>query len=190
MATIMFADMAGGSVISSSSSQAGLWKVHPYSPNFLLGDAYRISEDTQRRAWAYKNACYGENPASSICEGFYKPYIPSIHENHVSCPFYGDVCFYGKTGAYRRSTGLLDSNLLGINYKAPKRLYFSKTIECAPLRVDNGYVVPEGEPEYPNQYLYNYGRLVVGEEEFDKYTYRNPMEWKLYFEDYIAFTLS
>jgi hypothetical protein len=191
IATILFADMAKGSVIVSASSRAGNWVMNQLSPNFLLGDGYRISEDLQRRTWAYKEACYGEVQPLSNCDTFYKPHIPSVSQKDVSCPFYNrDVCYHGKKGAYQRSTGLLDSNVLGINIDATKRFHFSKTMVCSPLRVDNGYVVATGDPEYPNEYLYNYGRLVVGEELFDNYAYRNPMEWKLDFEDYSAFTLS
>jgi hypothetical protein len=191
--TIAVADMAGGHVVLSHTSRAGSWKIDVNSPGFVGGDGSVINEDLQRRIWDYKDRCYGSSLANSDCDMFYKANIGSIANKDVPCPFYGDVCFYGEQqGGYERTTGLLDSNILGINAEASKRFHFSKTIVCAPLRVDENYVIPEGETEYPNQYLYDYGPSNAGSYILDGYTYRNPMEWKMdgWFQDTLSYTLS
>jgi len=162
VASVVCADMANRSIVSTVSHLAGAWKSNPDSPDYLLGDDSVIKEDRQTRIWAYKNACYGDQ-FDPICEKFYKRKIPSTSEANVSCPFDGDVCIYGKLGAYRRSTKLQESNVIGINMPVSKRFYFRKTIDCSPLRVDRPYVTPQGDPKYPNRYLYDFGALKIGD---------------------------
>jgi hypothetical protein len=171
---IYCADLAGDSVVSTSTAKAGAWITDKQSAAFLLGDSMVIKDDRQRRIWAYKHECYGESQPYADCETFYARRLPYTSVSNASCPFDGDVCLYGDTGAYKVSTGLLDSNILGINAEASKRFHFRKTMVCSPLRTD-GYVSPEGKSIYPNQYLYDYGPFRVGGAIYDKYTFRNAM---------------
>jgi hypothetical protein len=190
VATVMFSDMSSKSVVITTSQKAGNWKLNPNSPSYLLGGRAAMDEDRQRRVWAYKNACYGSNPIDPTCHKFYSRKIPSQFEDNIPCPFDGGkICLRGSFGAYRRTTGVLDSSILGINAPASKRFHFRKTMECAPLRTDDPYVEAEGEPEYPNEYLYNYGPVKIGDF-FDYYTYHNPMEWKIGIDDITPYTLS
>jgi hypothetical protein len=99
-ASVVWADMANRSVISTVSPLAGAWKSNPDSPDYLLGDDSIIKEDRQMRIWAYKDACYGDQ-FDPGCEKFYTRKIPAISEASVSCPFDGEVCIAGKLGAYR-----------------------------------------------------------------------------------------
>lgn len=186
---IYCADLAGDSVVSSSTPNAGAWITDKQSAAFLLGDSMVIKDDKQSRVWAYKNECYGESKPYANCETFYTRRLPYVSVNNATCPFDGDVCLYGDTGAYKITTGLMDSNVLGINAEASKRFHFRKTMVCSPLKSDE-YVFPEGKSIYPNQYLYDYGPFRVGGTIYDKYTYRNAMEWRIYAEDESLFTLS
>ncbi|KAF2674453.1 hypothetical protein BT63DRAFT_419745 [Microthyrium microscopicum] len=187
-ATVRYSDIADDSVVCTSSQKAGAWKSNPDSPDFLLGDRFVIDEDRQRRVWAYKDACYNGDQSDLSCETFYRTLIPSTSEVNISCPFDGDICLYGKFGAYRRTTGLLDSNILGINAPASKIFHFRKTMDCSPLRMDSPYITPGGPPVFPNQYLYDYGPQLIGDFT-DPNTYRNPMEWKPDFDDITPYTL-
>jgi hypothetical protein len=173
-------DMANGYVVSSvsGSKNAGNWKPDSTSASFLHGEGSTINENRQRRIWEYKDACYGRSQPDSRCEIFYKRIIPSTGKPNASCPFGDGACLYGKTGAYERTTGLLDSNILGINTASSKRVYFRKTITCSPMTTE-GFVDAEGPPGYPNEYLYDYGPFTLDGEEADNYTYRSPMEWWL-----------
>lgn len=191
---IMGSDWTTDPVISYGSPYAGDWKTQPNSPNFLLGEHAAIDQDRQYRIWSYKEACYDKPEADSQCEVFYNRTVTSYPEKNATCPFEGDVCLFGKEGAYKRSTGLLDSNVLGINAPAAKRFHFRKEAICSPLRVDGDYVLSEGDPEegsdYPDQYLYNYGRQVVRGEVQDNFTFRNSMEWIGGFEDLFRWSFS
>jgi hypothetical protein len=187
---IVCADMVGGTVVISTSSNAGDWVTDRQSAEYMLGGLAVMSENRQRRVWEYKRACYSGNGLDERCRIYYKRFIPSKPVANVTCPFDGEVCLYGKQGAYKRTTGLLDSNILGINAAPSKRPHFRKTMVCSPLRTDGNRVVSKGEPKYPNEYLYNYGPLVVRGEWINESTYSNPMEWKLDFEDNTPYTLS
>jgi hypothetical protein len=187
---IVCADMVGGSVVISASINAGDWSTDRKSAAYMLGGLAAMNEDRQRRVWEYKHACYCNSGQDERCKRYYRRLIPSDAIANVSCPFDGEVCLYGKQGAYKRTTGLLDSNVLGINAPPSKRSYFRKTIVCSPLRTDGDRVVAKGKHEYPNEYLYNYGPLVVRGEWSNESTYSNPMEWKLKFEDNTPYTLS
>jgi hypothetical protein len=173
-------DLASGYVVSpvSGSQNAGNWKPDNTSASYLHGEGFAISENRQKRIWEYKDACYNGIEPDSRCEIFYKQIIPSIGKANISCPFGDGACLYGKTGAYQRTTNLLDSNILGINAHSSKRVYFRKTMTCSPITTKD-FVHAEGTPEYPNDYLYDYGPLMAGGEMLDNITYRSPMEWWL-----------
>jgi hypothetical protein len=183
-------DLADGYVVSpvSGSQNAGNWKPEYTSASFLHGEGSAINENRQRRIWEYKDACYSGNQSDSRCEIFYRRIIPSTGKSNASCPFGNGACLYGKTGAYKRSTDLLDCNILGINAEPLKRVYFRKTMTCSPMTT-KGSVIAQGSPEYPNEYLYDYGPFVAQGEKMDNYTYRNPMEWWLSSTDDDAYKL-
>ena len=187
---VVCADMVGGSVVISASINAGDWSTDRQSAAYMLGGLAAMNEDRQRRVWEYQHACYRGTGLDERCRRYYRRFIPSHAIANVSCPFDGEVCLYGKQGAYKRTTGLLDSNVLGINAAPSKRSYFRQTMVCSPLRTDGDRVVAKGKHGYPNEYLYNYGPLVVRGEWINESTYSNPMEWKLNFEDNTPYTLS
>jgi hypothetical protein len=168
-------DMADGYVVSSvsGSQQAGNWKPELTSASYLHGESFAVNEDRQRRIWEYKDACYTGSRSDSRCEVFYNQIIPSTGEPNASCPFGAGACLYGKTGAYKRTTELIDSNILGINAASSKRVYFRKTMVCSPITTE-GFVTTEGPPTYPNNYLYDYGPW-----RGDNITFTNPREWWL-----------
>jgi hypothetical protein len=173
-------DMANGYLIApvSGSQNAGDWNPDNTSASFLHGEGAVVNENRQRRIWEYKDACYTGSRSDSRCEIFYKQIIPSTGKSNASCPFGDGACLYGKTGAYRRMTNLLDSNIIGINADSSKRVYFRKTMTCSPITTKH-FVDAEGPPKYPNNYLYDYGPLMAHGEKMDDYTYRSPMEWWL-----------
>jgi hypothetical protein len=187
---ILGSDMSDGYVISpvSGSPDAGYWQPDTTSASFLHGEGSAVNEDRERRIWAYKDACYSASQPYSRCDIFYKRIIPSAGESNASCPFGDGACLYGKTGAYERTTGLLDSNILGINAASSKRVHFRKTMTCSPMTTKD-FIYADPSPEYPNNYLYDYGPRVSQGIEFDNYTYENPMEWWLESTDDDAYKL-
>ena len=144
---IVGSDWSNDTVVFSASPSAGDWRMDEHSSGFLLGGRAATDQDRQYRIWSYKEACYDTAEANSQCEVFYSRQIPSSPTKNATCPFDGDVCLYGTQGAYKRSTGLLDSKILGINAPASIRFHFRKEIVCSPLRVDKGYVTSEADPE-------------------------------------------
>jgi hypothetical protein len=173
-------DMANGYVVSlvAGSQNAGNWKPDSTSASYLHGEGAAVNENRQRRIWEYKDACYSGNQPDSRCEIFSQPIIPSKSESNATCPFGDGACLYGETGAYKRTTDLLDCNILGINAPSLKRVYFRKTMTCSPMTT-KGFVGAEGPPKYPNEYLYDYGPWMTEGEKLDNFTYRSPMEWWL-----------
>jgi hypothetical protein len=188
--SVVSADITVGSVVSSVSPRAGLWESDISSAAFLLGDGAVIAENRQARTWAYKNACYETDEGDPACTMFYKQQIPFSSSN-APCPFDGDACLSDDQPALEVTTGLLDSNVLGVNAPASKRFYFRRTMTCAPLHADERYVTSTGGNKYPNEWLYNYGPFVLGSSIIlDNYTYRNPMEWSFGIADILDYTLA
>jgi hypothetical protein len=111
---------------------------------------------------------------------FYSRQLPIQAFPNASCPFDGDACLFGNQSAFEVTTGLLDSNTLGVNAPVSKRFYFRKTMSCAPLKSDERYIMATGNGSdwFPNQWVYNYGVSL-----HDDFTYRNAREWKLWWGD-------
>ena len=187
---IASANISGDSVVSAISDKAGLWYPDTSGAAFLLGEGSAIIEDRDSRIWAYKRACYDAHKDAPMCGVFYKPKIPFHSVSDSPCPFDGDVCLSGSQSAYLVSTGILDSSVLGVNEEKSKRFYFQRTMSCSPLLSDERYVSPSGSAAYPNEWLYNYGPYMNGAILEDRFTYRNPREWKLESEDMTDFTLA
>lgn len=177
--SVISADLVDGSVVSSASHSAGQWELDPASSSFILGGGAVIAENRQSRAWAYRYSCYPPNANTAACNIFYSQQIPMHPQHNASCPFDGDACLYGDTSAYEVTTGLLDSNLLGVNAPASKRFHFRRTMSCAPLQSNETYIFPSGDDSYPSQWLYNYGIPSFSFGPFWNITYMNPREWRL-----------
>ena len=173
---IISANLVDGTVVSSAAHLAGHWEMDSSSTDFLLGGASVIAENRQSRSWSYKESCYGPISDSSACDTFYSRQLPFHASSNQPCPFDGDACLLGAQSAYEVTTGLLDSNTLGVNAPAAKRFHFRRTMSCAPLKLEN-YVFPTGDDAYPAQWVYDYGTSLSGP--FKEYTYITPREWKL-----------
>jgi len=174
--SIVSADLVDGSVVTFGFHNAGDWQVNPDTIGFTYGEGAIVSENRQSRIWAYKKACYNTSDDNPVCNTYYQRQLPFRATSNVSCPFDGDACMFGNLSAYEVTTGLLDSNLLGVNAPASKRFYFSRTTTCAPLVTDERYVFSTGNLSFPNQWEYNYGPSFSYFFPMD--TYVTPREWK------------
>lgn len=179
--SVISAAIANDSILSSASPSAGLWESDTSSAAFLLGDGAVIAEDRQARTWAYKTSCYHVDENEPACNMFYTQRIPYKSSSNTACPFEGEACLFGNQSAFTVDTGLLDTNILGVNAPPSKRFYFQRTMSCAPLPTDERYVESSGDGSsaHPNQWLYNYGPFTSGSWVWDNYTYRTPREWSL-----------
>jgi hypothetical protein len=177
--SVISANISGGSIVSTANPSAGLWVPDTSSASFLLGDGAVIGERRQEKTWAYRDTCYGAEEGDPACNVFYKQQIPFSALSNASCPFDGDACLFGSQSAFELTTGLLDSNFLGVNAPPSKRFHFSRTMTCAPLHSDERYVQSTGGPEYDNTYEYNYGPFIFGPLILENYTYTNDREWSL-----------
>jgi hypothetical protein len=175
--SVISADIAGDSIVSAASHGAGQWELISDSADAILGGRAVIDQDRQARSWSYKHACYSLNGKDSDCNIFYSKRLPISSKSNATCPFDGDACLHGNASAFEVTTGLFDTNLLGVNAPAPKRFFCQRTMSCSPLKSDEPYVLSSYGPKnssYPNQWLYNYGPALS-----DEYTLRNGMEWQL-----------
>jgi len=177
-ASVVSADLVDGSIVAFGFHKAGDWEVDIESAGFMFGDGAVIAENRQSRIWAYKSACYGSNDGNSpeACGVYYQRQLPFRASPNATCPFDGDACLFGTQSAYKVTTGLLDSNILGVNAPISKRFHFSRTISCAPLKTDD-YVFSSGNSSFPNQWIYDYGPSFMPP--LPQYTYLTPREWRI-----------
>jgi hypothetical protein len=75
-----------------------------------------------------------------------------------TCPFTGDICHAGSSGAFSLDTGLVDISIIGIN--TDLRYKFRRQITCSPLRMDRDkFVKYDVDSTGKVSYLYKYGVL-------------------------------
>lgn len=118
----------------------------------------------ERRASAYAQDCYGPDSERSgytmKCSFFYNSTI-GYQTLPDKCPFrQTEVCAegYQSGSAITFDTGLVDSSILGINYKSTHR--FRRTTTCAPLSAERPYVQHfSNRGSNESGYKYFYGSL-------------------------------
>lgn len=128
----------------------------------LRADMWMV--ERERRAGFYAQDCYGSNPNhdgnAMRCDFFYNSTI-RFEVKQDKCPFENTtVCTNGfqAGAAVTFDTGLLDSDVLGINANPTHK--FRRITTCAPLSVERPYVQHFKNRERDESgYLYFYGSL-------------------------------
>jgi hypothetical protein len=176
--SIYSAKILTDNIVLSKSQSAGVWVPDRSSPGARFGQRAQIGYKKQMHAWNYVKECYGTNSNDKPgCSTFYQQVIKHSTEPNVNCPFNGDACLQGSKSAYKVTTGMQDSNVLGINAPADKRFHFERSITCAPLHMDSRYVRSTGD-EYPGMWEYYYGGY-HSDAETNNQTFSNTGDWSL-----------
>ena len=142
---ISASSIIAGNEALMNSPNCGVWLSEAYSKQLLRIGKNNLSmsltsfaADRSLEAISYVDKCYKNDSRLEECSYYYKSKIPFKEIHNASCPFSGDICLYGSTGAYELDSGFLDSSLLGINEK--HRCEFRLQSVCAPLVTGDPYV--------------------------------------------------
>lgn len=172
---IASARIANGELGLSNNPKCGDW-----GPNFThfgqtFADGLNLHFEKEIAAGAYQETCYGPEAKSDACKSFSDQQLTYFVRHNVSCPFEGSVCLGGDAVGMKFDTGLIDSEVLGINVDAAKRFRFQRSMTCAPLLVDERYVYRGQEGRYW-QWHYQYGSMISSG--YSRLlTSKNPGDW-------------
>lgn len=143
----------------SNSPSCGDWLHNPTHVEDGLLKGLAIHFEKEIAAGAHQATCYGPEAKSGTCKTFSTQEITYTRRHNASCPFEGRVCLEGDVAATKFDTGLIDSEVLGINIDTARRFRFERTMTCAPLLVDERYV-SRGQEGIHWQWYYRYGSVV------------------------------
>ena len=163
---ILSAGISTDSMALSESPHCGLWENTPSNNTSIYSSVLNSGYDRESRSAAYRDQCYGPDVRAEDCNLFYKQSINYTATSNTSCPFDGHACLEGGSASYTLDTGLLDSNVLGINARASNRYKFQRKMTCAPLVSDDRYIKYSTTADNRTQWEYFYG---IGD-----YTWRTP----------------
>lgn len=105
----------------------------------------------------YARRCYPANARSEECSYFYNQSIHFSVKHNDTCPFRGDLCLYGPSGAFTMTTGMVHPKTIGINTQLNYR--FERTTTCSPLRMDEGKFLQRYSRDGTVYFRYLYGRF-------------------------------
>ncbi|GFF93092.1 hypothetical protein IFM47457_10892 [Aspergillus lentulus] len=144
---------------------------------FNTSDPYQLDifDTTQlletNTATSYARTCYVPGAERLPQCNIYAQTRLALHTTtNASCPFQSGMCLEGDSAAFAMDTGLLDTREhLGINAPDDDRLFFRKSVSCAPL-TRAGYITVHNDtnplPNFPySDYLvaaYHYGPAFDG----------------------------
>lgn len=172
---IASARIANGELGLSNNPNCGDWRpnathILTHMDEALIG-GLNFHFEKGNAAGAYQETCYGPEAKSDACKTFSDQQINYIKKHNLSCPFEGSVCLGGDVGI-QFDTGLVDSEVLGINIDTAKRFRFRRSMTCAPLLVDQRYVT-RGQEARHWQWHYRYGSMGLKRPS----TWKNPGDW-------------
>lgn len=170
---IASARIADGELGLSNSPNCGNWLLKFTQFNESLLNGLNVHFEKEIAAGAYQETCYGPDTKSDTCKTFSDQEITYAKKYNVSCPFEGSVCLEGEVAAIKFDTGLIDSEVLGINIDTSKRFKFQRSMTCAPLVVDERYV-SRGQEGRHWQWHYRYGSVLPMRR---PWTSKNPGDW-------------
>ncbi|PGH20786.1 hypothetical protein AJ80_03413 [Polytolypa hystricis UAMH7299] len=141
----------------SSSTHCGIWQFDEDA-----GDEAAYLDDLhnhwkESRASQYARNCYSslELPNSMDCSSFYNGSISFTTRRDERCPFKSpELCLDGLYSAVSFDTGLVDSNIIGIN--SPTTYRFRRRSICSPLNVSEPYIQTDSKNN-STTYRYYYG---------------------------------
>ena len=103
----------------------------------------------------YAKRCYPADARSEECSYFYNQSLHFSVKHNDTCPFQGDLCLYGPSGAFTMTTGMIHPKTLGINTRLKYR--FERTTTCSPLRMDEGRFIQRLTEPGQVHFRYLYG---------------------------------
>lgn len=114
--------------------------------------------DLETESARYAKSCYGASTGYDSCDQFYRRSIPYTVQQNDSCPFPGDICHGGHSGAFSLDTGLVSIDAIGINTGLRHR--FRRKTTCSPLRTDQTRFLQADEDSTGKiSWSYSYGSL-------------------------------
>ena len=122
----------------------------------LIGDVlYHAGYTSYREENGYARSCYGTqlDRSTTFCNIYNKPFIPSTRDEKAPCPFAEKACL---DGAISFDTGLVSSEVLGINSRKADQIQVRKKMTCAPIAIENyttGWTA-EQKPALPMMFDY------------------------------------
>ena len=164
--SVVAAGLATTKVALSSATDCGDYEFE-FNPRTYADAFLEYEREAEGQAAEYAQKCYGPTSVTTDCNKFYSQNI-RYKGNESTCPFYGDVCRGRRNGAYKLTTGLVSSTVLGINAANP--YFFERTTTCAPLIADGRYVKVGVSDRGEEQWEYWYGSSLAN------YTWANPVK--------------
>lgn len=116
--------------------QDGLWQGGNATERLIGNVLYQAGYTSYREESNYARSCYGTQLDRSVasCNIYNKPTIPSIRTDDVPCPFAEKACL---EKAVSFDTGLVSSEILGINAREADRIQLRKKMTCVPIAIEN-----------------------------------------------------
>ena len=170
------ARMASDRTGLSASTACGIWQF-----NVSAGDEAAYLDDIynrqkEERASRYAQNCYnGEDSTDTLsCRLYYTQSIPFETKTQQACPFpSAELCARGPYSAISFDTGLIDSNVIGIN--SPITHKFRRQTTCSPLNISESYISRHPQDSDDTMLYYNYGP--TDDADFTFNTSGHPFQW-------------
>lgn len=142
---ILSVNIISGSAVLSIHPHCGYWtmNVSAYQTNGRVGWDYnflerKMARSKEARALRHAEKCYGDSDGTENCNIFGAPVVDYNMTRNAPCPFSGDVCANGPSGALAMDTGYRDLSTIGWNSAGPV-LFRRKTV-CAPVVTNSTYL--------------------------------------------------
>ncbi|KAL8648975.1 MAG: hypothetical protein Q9210_004674 [Variospora velana] len=181
---VLAARLAGDNTVMAAAGACEVYLMDAFPDLMNVTDRYRVPGTpphdftVQAESVEYARICYGERDTSDICRRFVQKKIPYKIIPSNACPFQTGMCYFGDDkSSYTMDTGAIPAQTLGVNTR--RQYEFTRRATCAPLTINETFLVRAKRGENDNQvgYAYLYGKSSPREQFQDltwqTYTSRN-----------------